>query len=907
MVVSSENGITRLLADGQQTVFVYDFEIASVNVNFTIQVEKALGVYLFDGDAQETQQLDVDYSVDAVGNTVTFVVPPPNGTIVTIVLEAELLQETVYQEGGRFPGKSHEAELDWSRRNDISQQNQLNRGVKLIASQATQEEFTANAETDGYILVLDVATQQFVAKNSDDVLDSSKFFKLVGDITPERLIKILSSNEGTSSNIGDSGGKILIYDNGLVFAPPGGVTRALGIDFTVGNYTGVAFSIDNTVLPDNPILGIQNDGSGIRFVAVENFGSGGGGIDLDNPVANRITKVQDGSTIESADHLEEVDDKIKLLDIGITHKDTTSGREVEDKIDLTLGTFDTIENQIDETLLDDDTVIGVRNDPLNPGKVIKEARKIVLSGGIDLIDPVPGQHTVTVDASTIKSSTLLGEVGDKIHVAGDSITYKDTTSGREVESLIDLSSGAYEKVLFSVDENTMVGGEFVRISFDAFQRALVLNAAVPPGDAGLQLDIAIIGRYTYVTGDNSVTSGVLLEGIIDGQKTVFSTAISANTITFYSSTSSFFHMSFVPGTPFKTRWDISPEKVEDGQVVQIVKDSFDEYRFVAVDLKEAPVTQLYHVQPGGGVSGNVPAFEGHQEIDTEKYVDDSALASGAGVWDGVELESIFVRRNAATSASAAINTGEVTIDVSKGKSFFTVFDEDIDVLNIENFDEGSTFLWVLETYGGLDFKITWNADIYFADGLQFQSTALDGEVDAIKFERRNTFWFAEHVLDCVSVTLGEVLILNGADLGNVVTVAGTGLLVQATGETRIDAGTIQKATLSSVLYRRIAYTNIDVALAGGSVPIDVAMGRTYSVDVDDNVLELDVEDNFDRAKDANFTLFCEETDDGFTYNFGADWIYDNSSLPEASVTGGFKFFVCHWKPALQLWYAFRQQ
>ena len=1222
MAVTDSNGITRLIADGAQTSFAFDFEVTSVNENFEPLVDESLGVFLFDGISEAGQTIGVDYTVDLISNTVIFFTPPPQGTIVTILLDSQQVQETVFQEGTRLPAKSLEAQLDHATRIGISQENRLNRAVKLISSQPVQGEITINEDNDNYLLALDFAGQQVVPKSAEEVLDV-RFFRLSEPIIPNRLIQILNESEGTSSAIGDVLGQITIYGSSLTFnSTIFGRAIAFGIDPRVGTFNEVEIVVDDTALPLNPILGIDVDGGKLRLYPVENTGGGGGGIDLDNPIADRLTKVKDGTTIESSSFVREDNDKLTVLDETITlEKDTTnkstgerqlravalgfeaavgtytsirfsidesllaggeilsivnnggaltlvptentggvelenpvpdtftrvkddgtiegddllkknvggeldikgaaythddtdgsgrrirksidvavgdydeiktsidennlvggevmgvafnaadnrvelspvpqtggvelenpvpdtftrvkddgtiegddllkknvggeldikgaaythddtdgsgrrirksidvavgdydeiktsidennlvggevmgvafnaadnrvelspvpqtggvelenpvpdtftrvkddgtiegddllkknidgkleikgdshiyddtggSGRKVEKNVDMSIGGYSQIRMQVDETLLDDPTLVAMQRDQTDPNKVNEFPVFLNLQPPLILDDPIPNRLTYVVDDNTLRSCEKFEESGGEARILDDTVVFDDPASGRAVAHTIDMATGAYDAVRTSIDENNLVGGEVMGVTFNAAENRVELSP-VPQTGGGVELENPIIGRYPVITGDNTLGSGILLEGIIDGEKTAFSTSLAAVSLIMYTGVTSYARMSIVPAQePFSIRWDVAPEKVEDEQVLQLRKDSVNELRIVATDQFQVPPTELYHVNAGGGTPENVPAFVGHQDVDAEKFVDDSELNQGMDKWEDLELESLLLRRHSATSSSVPIVSGEVTIDVSEAKSFFTVFDGDIDTLTIENATIGSSFVWVLETLGGIDFKIDWDTSIYFADSLPFQSTALDGEVDVLAFENMGAFWFAQHVLDAVSVEIGQVIVINGADLGNIVTASGTGTVVQTTGDARVDAGQLQNATLESHTYRRYALTDNVLPINAGVVSIDVLDGKTYTVNVDEDIVELDVDNNFDRARNANFSFFCEETADGFSYNFGSEFIYDKSSLPEDSVNGGFKLFVCNWLPALQLWHAYRQQ
>ena len=104
MTVTTTENFTAFIADGIETIFTFSFQT---------QEESDIVVY-FDGvliSAGFTVALNDDQD-STPGGTVTFDVPPANGTEVVIYREVPNTQQTDYQEYGPFPAESHETALD---------------------------------------------------------------------------------------------------------------------------------------------------------------------------------------------------------------------------------------------------------------------------------------------------------------------------------------------------------------------------------------------------------------------------------------------------------------------------------------------------------------------------------------------------------------------------------------------------------------------------------------------------------------------------------------------------------------------------------------------------------------------------------------------------------------------------
>lgn len=101
MTISSDVAKNQSVANGSQTVFVYQFKIFD---------QAELEVYL--GDALQASGFSVSNVGNDNGGNVTFSVPPPNGTIVTRQRKPPLTQPLDLPTQGAFPSDSVEAQLD---------------------------------------------------------------------------------------------------------------------------------------------------------------------------------------------------------------------------------------------------------------------------------------------------------------------------------------------------------------------------------------------------------------------------------------------------------------------------------------------------------------------------------------------------------------------------------------------------------------------------------------------------------------------------------------------------------------------------------------------------------------------------------------------------------------------------
>ena len=144
MTVSNENNKTYTIGNGVTTAFPFN------NVLFA---DSALTVVLVDNSvtpATDTvQTLGVDYTVAIAGDnssaTVNMVVAPAATETLVIYRNQPDTQTTSYPEGGQFPAASHEDALDRGVLQSQTQEEMINRSLRLPATQQT----TGGAAFDG--------------------------------------------------------------------------------------------------------------------------------------------------------------------------------------------------------------------------------------------------------------------------------------------------------------------------------------------------------------------------------------------------------------------------------------------------------------------------------------------------------------------------------------------------------------------------------------------------------------------------------------------------------------------------------------------------------------------------------------------------------------------------------------
>jgi len=103
MTISTTKNRVDYIGGGGENTFPYTFRIFN---------DEDLKVYV----ATVLQTLGVDYTVtgagDDTGGNVVFATAPTALAAVAIVRELEIIQETDYTEGDKFPAETHEAALD---------------------------------------------------------------------------------------------------------------------------------------------------------------------------------------------------------------------------------------------------------------------------------------------------------------------------------------------------------------------------------------------------------------------------------------------------------------------------------------------------------------------------------------------------------------------------------------------------------------------------------------------------------------------------------------------------------------------------------------------------------------------------------------------------------------------------
>lgn len=122
MTITSSNNRDQYTGNGANTAFTYTFKIFD---------EDDIQVYA--GDTLQT--ITTHYTVSGVGNpaggTVTFLVAPANGVVVTLVLDEPFTQEIDYVDGDDFPASAHEEGLDRSVSRDLTLSERISRSLLL--------------------------------------------------------------------------------------------------------------------------------------------------------------------------------------------------------------------------------------------------------------------------------------------------------------------------------------------------------------------------------------------------------------------------------------------------------------------------------------------------------------------------------------------------------------------------------------------------------------------------------------------------------------------------------------------------------------------------------------------------------------------------------------------------------
>lgn len=472
---------------------------------------------------------------------------------------------------------------------------------------------------------------------------------------------------------------------------------------------------------------------------------------------------------------------------------------------------------------------------------------------------------------------------------------------------LDFTIGTYDDMEISIDNSDLPPNPVLGIAVNG--GTVKLEPVENTG--GIEATDPIPGRFTKFKDDNSIESTDMLETdqIDEGLNTAIALSLATrNRFTFYKTAEEQVKIGATEGKFYLVDWDL-PEDAQEGDILKLAVDAPTKYRIIA---EPAPTTELWHVNDEGGTPENVPTFLGHQEVDAKKYVEDSALTNRAGTFSDLDLTSVTYKRCAITSANTVITAGVLTVDLALARTFFAVLDQDVTSIVILNYDVGSDFALILETLAPAvsmsQRDISWTQDFRFPDDLQWQSTSLTGEIDVLHFDRLTDFWLVEQAVDSAILNVGDVVVINGDLLGNVKTISGNGVVVEATGMSYFgNDGTANNFLFRKITYKRLAVTPTPASIVSGVVSIDVLLGNSYDVSVDENITEINVNANFDRSKTATFGLFLEETAAGFAYNFGSEFIYDESTFPEESIAGGFKRFLGQWEPALQKWHTYTQQ
>ena len=120
MAITNQNRRNQYTADGGTLDFIFTFEINSAD---------DIGIYL-DNVIQPTGwTIDAGSIDNPAGGTVTFLVAPISGTIVTLLRDVDIDQPTTYAPGSKFPAVTHEGALDFIVMQNQQQQEEIDRRI----------------------------------------------------------------------------------------------------------------------------------------------------------------------------------------------------------------------------------------------------------------------------------------------------------------------------------------------------------------------------------------------------------------------------------------------------------------------------------------------------------------------------------------------------------------------------------------------------------------------------------------------------------------------------------------------------------------------------------------------------------------------------------------------------------
>ncbi len=528
--------------------------------------------------------------------------------------------------------------------------------------------------------------------------------------------------------------------------------------------------------------------------------------------------------------------------------------------------------------------------------VLKPLDSLISDTSFHLQPPINPNALVKIIDDKFGTSAAISDIGGVITVFDDSITFSQ--GGRDIALGFDLLTGTYTAAEFSIDDSTLAANQVLGVTGDGTK----LTFSPVENTGGIGMEAPIVDRITKVLNDGAITSTPFFQRQFLDRETLYAEQLETPTeIVFYKDDDNFVTLGAETGRVYSLSFDIS-EEANTGSVLELIKDSEVAYR---VSDRQPLPSELLHVNPAGGTPQNTPTFIGHQEIEPEKFVDDSALTSGGGNFIDLTLESVNEALEAESVLGTAIVSGVLTLNVRNSNIFFVPFVEDVTSLVIENALDGNHFVLILETRDTLGNAFTWAPEFLFEDGIAWQSSATAGEVDILMFKIFLGEWYVDPLADAMEYTVSQVIGVETEQGGNVSVLSGDGTVVLATGSARVEDDVMQSVVVTDARELQEADAMSASSIVAGVVDIDLDVARVWEVDVDEDITEINITNSFSQGEGQQFFVKFNETDNDYTYGFGSDFLHENGTLPSDSVSGQLKGYVFSWFPSIQRWFSIR--
>lgn len=233
MTVPSQTNKDQQAGNGVSTVFTVPFRVlnqAHIEVLSTI------------GGVTTTLVLTADYAVSGVGNpntTVTFVIAPSVGTLLTFLRRVPLTQETDYVPNDPFPAQSHENALDKLTMVDQQQQERIDAALSLAPETPPGVSATLPPPVATTLIGWDETAQALRNYAPGDIGTTLAFSNFIADkytATPGQTLFTLSADPGALANLDVS------ID---------GVTQVPGTDY---NYVATALTFVTPMVGGEKVL-----------------------------------------------------------------------------------------------------------------------------------------------------------------------------------------------------------------------------------------------------------------------------------------------------------------------------------------------------------------------------------------------------------------------------------------------------------------------------------------------------------------------------------------------------------------------------------------------------------------------------------------------------------------------------